>query len=58
MHCLEEFEKNRDVRVIAILSNVESVFSGGDNLRDFEGKTKADFAAHDVYEPLNNAFGN
>lgn len=57
IHCLEEYEKNRDVRAIAILSKVDKAFCAGDNLNTFYGKTKADFAAHDIYEPLNNAFG-
>ena len=49
VHCLEEYEKNRDVRAIVILSKLKDVFCAGDNLKFFEGKTKADFAAHDIY---------
>lgn len=58
IHCLEEFEKNKNVRAIALLSNIDKVFCAGDNITEFQGKTKADFAANDIYEPLNNAFGN
>lgn len=49
IHCLEEYEKNPTVRAIAILSKVEKAFCAGANIKDFEGKTRADFAGNDIF---------
>ena len=57
IHCLDEYEKNYTVRAITILSKVEKAFCAGANIKDFEGKTRADFAANDIFEPLSRAFG-